>query len=80
MNKGFLKNVTVVTVKKGILNTFYFYNCNFLSIFINNKNIGNLTVTTVTRFPKTLYLWGLRALQMIWGTVTKCNMEKGVIS
>lgn len=80
MNKGFLKNVTVVTVKMGTLNTFYFYNCNFLSIFINNKNIGNLTVTTVTRIPKTLYLLGLRALQMIWGTVTKCNMKKGVIS
>ena len=49
-----MKNVTVVTVKMGVLNTFYFFNCNFLSIFINNKNIGNLTVTTVTRFPQTL--------------------------
>lgn len=66
-----MKNVTVVTVKMGVLNTFYFFNCNFLSIFINNKNIGNLTVTTVTRFPQTLDLTGLAGVTDDFGNCNK---------
>lgn len=66
-----MKNVTVVTVKMGVLNTFYFFNSNFLSIFINNKNIGNLTVTTVTRYPQTLDFTGFRRVTDDFGNCNK---------